>query len=117
MFVVPCDSHEIQLFLKDVFQISWWRNLIHKAQLVVRTFRTSHKEYQVLQEIQVAILGKRIALILHCITRWGTQVRLLNALYRSCLTIQEYSQQSNPQIDKNKKADQRILPILRDSKF
>lgn len=81
VFVVPCDSHGIQLLMKDIFQVPWWKKLMRKAQLVVRTFRAAHKEYQVLQEIEIATLGKRIALVLHCITRWGTQVGLLDALY------------------------------------
>ena len=117
VFCVPCDSHGIQLLIKDIFQVPWWRKLMQKAQLVVRTFRASLKEYQVLQEFQIQIYIKRIALILHCITRWGTQVGLLDSLYRSSLAIQAYSQQALPQIDKKKKKDTYILSILRDPTF
>ena len=31
VFCVPCDSHDIQLFLKDIFQLSWWKSVIGKA--------------------------------------------------------------------------------------
>lgn len=120
VFCVPCDSHGIQLFLKDIFRIPWWKDTIKHAQLVVRSFRAAHKEYAVLQDFQLREEngGKRIALILHCITRWGTQVGMLRALRRSQAALEAYSQQTSPQIDKGrKKKTVHILPILRDPYF
>ena len=98
VFCVPCDSHGIQLFLKDIFQLPWWKNIIGKAQLIIRSFRAAHKEYAVLQELQLLPENgaKRIALIIHCITRWGTQVGMLHSLRKSQQSLEIYSQQAAP---------------------
>ena len=118
VFCSPCNSHGIQLFLKDILQLPWFKTVLSRVQQVVRAFRAAHKEYNLLREFQMDAYGKKIALILHCITRWGTQVGILESVLKNQQALQCYAQQATPQIDKNKKnKDTHILPILRDLPF
>ena len=118
VFVVPCDPHGIQLFLKDILGLSWFKRIMKQAQQIVRSFRAAHKEYSLLRNFQMEILGKKVALILHCITRWGSQVGMLNSVLANQRVLELYSQQAHPQIDANKKnKETHVLPILQDLGF
>lgn len=89
-----------------------------KAQRIVRSFRAAHKEYSLLRDFQIEMLGKPVALILHCITRWGSQMGMLNSVLANQRVLERYSQQAHPQIDTNKKKRQtHVLPILQDPIF
>ena len=83
VFCSPCNSHGIQLFLKDILQLPWFKTVLSRVQQVVRAFRAAHKEYNLLREFQMDVYGKKIALILHCITRWGTQVGMLESVLKN----------------------------------
>ena len=38
---IPCDYHGIQLLVKDLLKISTFKNIMDKAQTVVKSFRCS----------------------------------------------------------------------------
>ena len=82
-FFVPCDSHGIQLLLKHICELDWFRGVLKKSQQIVSYFHKSLKQLAILRSEQISQYGKTLALILSIITRWGTQFRLLNSLLRS----------------------------------
>ncbi len=51
IFCALCDSHGIQLFIKDILSIKWYAGVIRRAQLIVRSFRVEYKEYNVLRDL------------------------------------------------------------------
>jgi hypothetical protein len=42
-FFVPCDSHGLQLFIKDIVILNYFEPTIKKAQAVISHFRSAHK--------------------------------------------------------------------------
>lgn len=93
--------------------------MIRRAQLIVRYFRTAHKEYNVLRDLQMAAYGEHQSSILRCITRWGTQVGMLGSVLKNEQVLQNYARQGRPKIDQEEKKMQSmyILPVLRDPGF
>ena len=73
-FMVPCDSHGLQLLIKDVLSLPTLKNVLQKANRVVAAFKKSNKMMALLREHQEKELGKRVALASAVDTRWGTQV-------------------------------------------
>jgi hypothetical protein len=81
--MVPCDSHGIQLLIKDILMLPSIDHLWKQASTIVNGLRNAPKQYKFLQIEQFRQYGKRKALVASVITRWGTQYRLLKALLDS----------------------------------
>jgi hypothetical protein len=48
VFFVPCDSHGLQLLLRDIIKFPFFADVRQKAQLIVTSFRGSKKELVIL---------------------------------------------------------------------
>ncbi len=58
------------------------------------------------------------SLILHCITRWGTQVGILGSVLKNEQVFQNYARQGLPKIyQRGKKDAKQVLPVLREPGF
>src|SRR5579859_5332219 len=73
---IPCDSHGIQLLVKDILDLPCFNGTIQKAQSIAKSFRNAPLQYARLREFQVELYGSPQSLVLSVITRWGTQYRL-----------------------------------------
>jgi Protein of unknown function (DUF 659)/hAT family C-terminal dimerisation region len=80
---VPCDSHGLQLLIKDIISHNMFKDTMKKAQDIVVHFRKSHKQLALLREFQQKIYNRQYALTLAGETRWGTQCNMLSHLKRS----------------------------------
>ncbi len=69
IFCAPCNSHGIQLLIKDILSIKWYSGVIRRAQLIVKFFRTANEQYNVLRDLQMTTYREHQSSILHCITR------------------------------------------------
>lgn len=87
---IPCDSHGIQLLIKDVLKILAFSNIIDQAQLV-KAFRKAHLQYARLRENQLQIYGCYQSLILSIITRRGTQFRLIQSILKNKDALKRYA--------------------------
>jgi hypothetical protein len=76
---IPCDSHGLQLLMKDILELPQIAPVIASAQTIVVAFRRSQKQYAILRSYQ----EKPQALLLSVITRWGTQLLLVLSVLRS----------------------------------
>lgn len=66
----------------------------------------------------MAAYGEHQSLILHYITRWGMQVRMLASVLKNEQVLQNYAQQERPKIDQGRKKDaKQALPVLRNPGF
>lgn len=80
---ILCDSHSLQLLVKDIVTSSPWRLTLEKAVYVITYFRHSKKQYARLREMMpVTCNGKVYSLLVAAITRWGSQQRALQSLVR-----------------------------------
>ena len=92
LFVIPCDSHGIQLLIGDLINsIPQFKKVHDNAQMVAKAFKNAHLQYARLRDLQKQEYGRTWAIILAVTTRWGTQKGLLDGLFRSKAAIQRYA--------------------------
>jgi hypothetical protein len=80
---VPCDSHGLQLLIKDLLQTQPFQSTLSQAQNIARGFHKAKKQYSILRVYQESTYGRKQALILSVITRWGSQFGLLNSILKN----------------------------------
>jgi hypothetical protein len=90
LFFIPCESHGLQLLIKDILETHPYSKILEKAQSVASFFHSAKKQYAILREEQQRIYGRHYALLLSVITRWGTQQALMDALLRNKSALLAY---------------------------
>jgi hypothetical protein len=81
VFTAPCDSHSLQLVIKDLLQHPTIEKAWKEALAIVTNIRNASKQLAYLWEEQEKLYkGKRKVLIASVITRWGTQYNLVKSL-------------------------------------
>ena len=80
---VPCDSHGIQLLIKDIVMLPEFQHVMRNTNDVISHFRTSHKQLALLRSHQNGLCSKIYALVFVAEIRWGTQFYSLRSLERS----------------------------------
>ena len=89
MFFIPCDSHGLQLFMKNIIETTWFFDRSRSAQNVVTHCNKSPKQLTLLREKMCnAYNGKKQAFILSVLTRWGTQVNMIESVSRNRQALQ-----------------------------
>ena len=96
---VPCDSHGLQLLIKDVLGIPYYKVIQSQIMLVINTFRRSPLQLSILCEKQKACYGKTSALVLAVITRWVTQARAIESIYKNKKAFKAYVLDDRTQLD------------------
>jgi hypothetical protein len=91
--VIPvlCDSHGLQLIIKDLLKLPTIKEIFEAASAIVGLFRHSSKQYAYLRSEQLKHYGKEKALIASIITRWGTQVNLAKSLENSKEALRSFA--------------------------
>jgi len=67
--------------------------------LVINTFRRSPLQLSILREKQKPCYGKTSALVLAVITRWGTQARAIESIYKNKEAFKAYVLDDRTQLD------------------
>ena len=85
-FMIPCDSHGLQLFMKDIVdpkssKVPLAGEVFKSALEIVVFFHHSPLEYARMQAKQIEKCGYRKALIASVVARWGTQYNMLSSLH------------------------------------
>src|SRR5216117_272218 len=80
VFFIPCDLHGLQLLVGDLLKIPVFKEVLNKAQTVVKSFRRSLLQYARLRDFQLQYYKQHRSLILSVITCWGTHYRLLRSV-------------------------------------
>ena len=94
-FFVLCDSHSLQLLIKDILEFPVFSTTMTGCNGIVSHFSSSHKQLALLRSYMVSELGKTYALILAAPTRWGTQYNELLSLKRSTLALKKFGKDKN----------------------
>jgi hypothetical protein len=92
---VPCDSHGIQLLIKDIVMLPEFQQVMRNTNDVVLHFRTSHKQLALLRSYQDELYNKTYAFVLAAETRWGTQFYSLRSLERSKEALKAFARDVN----------------------
>jgi Protein of unknown function (DUF 659)/hAT family C-terminal dimerisation region len=90
-FFIPCDSHGIQLLVKDILKLHSLNDTLQEGQCLAKSFRNAPLQYARLREFQKEVYGKHQSLILSVITRWGTQYFLVQSLLDNKDAIKRYA--------------------------
>jgi hypothetical protein len=109
---VPCESHGLQLLIKDILDTHPYSKILEKSQSVASFFHCAKRQYAILREEQQRLYGRHYALVLSVITWWGTQQALMSALLRNKSVLQAYLER-RADID----CPHDITAVIRDSTF
>lgn len=113
---IPCDSHGLQLLVKDLLKIPTFKTIIDKAQAVVRAFRSSLLQYARLRQFQLQYYKQHRSLVLSVITRWGTHYRLIRSLLDSKDALKRYAHEYGD-LPATKRLKTEVINILKDREF
>lgn len=110
---IPCDSHSLQLLIKDIVELPRFKATMRLAGRVIQFFNDSGKRYETLRVHQLQLNGRHSALASSVITRWGTQYRMLKSLQVNYLALQAFVEASNYEVS----SKEWLRPTIRDSNF
>lgn len=69
VFLVPCNSHGLQLLIQNLAELPWFEDVFKKANTVVSYFHKAEKQLAILRRYQIRLLGCTFALSLVGLTR------------------------------------------------
>lgn len=95
VFFVLCDSHRLQLLMKDIIEPNWFSSCFSFAENIVTHFNHSPKQLAMLREKMRNAYGKTGTFILSVFTRWGTQVNMIDSVSSNCQALQNLCQDTN----------------------
>lgn len=90
VFSIPCDSHGIQLLIKNLTAVPCFKGIFTKAQAIAKGFKNSPLQLSRLRECQLTCYKKKKSICLAVITRWGTQYRLIRSLLNTKDALRQY---------------------------
>jgi hypothetical protein len=111
-FFVPCDSHGLQLLIKDIVTLPLFIDTMTLCNHIVGHFRSAHKQLALVRRLQEEIYGRKYALTLAGNTRWGTQYLELFSLKRSREALRQFRRAKD-----NDCKDQAVLDAIIDAGF
>lgn len=103
VFAVPCNSHGLQLAIKDLLENHKKRLLTQVQQChqiairICRLFRTAPTLLAILREEQITAYSKKITLVVSVITRWGSQFGLLQSVHANLAALVHFKARIKPQ--------------------
>ncbi|KAJ6436756.1 restless-like transposase [Purpureocillium lavendulum] len=78
---VLCDSHGLQLLVKDIVESKRWMPTLGKVTYLIGFFKKAKLQLSRLRIHQQECYGRRKAFITAAITRWGTQLAAVRSLF------------------------------------
>ena len=113
---IPCDSHGIQLLIKDLLQLPTFKEVSQKAQVVVKAFRRALLQYARLREFQRQYSKSPQSLVLSVITRWGTQLRLIQSVLNNKDALRRYAHEFGS-LPSTKRIKREVIDIILEDTF
>jgi hypothetical protein len=109
---IPCDSHGLQLLIKDLLSQLEIAEVMKKAQAIVVGFYHAKKQYLILWSKQ----DQAYALLLSVLTQWGTQFIMVKSLLRCKSALYLWVADPKAQMGK-KKGENSIALYITDPGF
>ena len=115
-FFVPCDSHGLQLLVKDILGIGYWREIMKHANTIAVYFKRAKRALGILREIMDEI-HERSSFTLAVITRWGSHYGVVRGLLRAAKPLRQFGlnneaatlKASTAEVSKMAKVTRRLL--------
>ena len=111
VFFVPCDSHGLQMLIKDVLGLPWCLSVHQQASAITANFRHAPLQHEILREKQLLHYNKHQALLAAVITRWGSQVAVIDSVLRNKQALKDYA------VDERAKANKVVGATILDRAF
>ena len=83
VFFVGCDSHALQLYVKDIFGpdgIAYYRDTLNQATTLSQLLRRNKKTWALVKEVALAAGLATKNLTFAAVTRWGSHFAVVDAL-------------------------------------
>jgi hypothetical protein len=109
---IPCDSHGLQLLIKDLLDQPQISEVMKKAYAIVTGFHQAKKQYAILRSKQ----EQTCALLLSVLTRWGTQFTMVKSLLKNKNALYLWVTDPKAQMGK-KKGENSIAAYITDPGF
>ncbi len=90
IFYVPCDSHGLQLLIKDLLSTPKIKATFYKGLTIVNFLQKAKNQLSILCRYQTQHYGGPRSLIASTILRWGTQVTMLEYVANSKGALRAY---------------------------
>lgn len=114
-FYIPCDSHGLQLLVKDILKLSEFKDVHKHCKAIAKGFRKAKKQYAILRTKQQETYKQFRALALCVITRWGSQWGMICSVLNNEEALRLWVADPRAEI-KNGRVKQYILdPLFWDS--
>jgi hypothetical protein len=129
VFFTLCDSHGLQLLVKDISALPEWKATFQAISFAVNMFKRSKFQLSRLRDYQLQAYKEHRAFITPVITRWATQLGAAVSIQRSKEALRLYARDTElmsyvriHQGDKNsvqeeKKTLIKLLTLMRDNAF
>ena len=95
-FFIPCDSHGIQLLIKDILTsktiASWLNETFKNAQKIATFFSNAKKQLAFLRQHQKRLYNSFKSFVIAGETRWGTQYNMLSSVMRSKDALRDFAE-------------------------
>jgi uncharacterized protein DUF659 len=91
MFFIPCDSHGLQLLIKDILHKPMILETFTAATAIVSYFDKAALQLSRVRKIQEEIYGKTQAFLAAVMTRWGSQYKMLCSVARSQQALERWA--------------------------
>jgi hypothetical protein len=91
VFTVPCDSHGLQLIIKDLLQRSQIEKVFREALSIVNKFRNTGKQLSLLGVEQERVYKKKKTLQTSTDIRWGSQYNMLKSVNDSREALRNFA--------------------------
>lgn len=91
LFCIPCDSHGLQLIIKDLLHLPRIHEAFSVATKIVTYFRSSAKQLASLRTFQQQIYSEARSLLAAVITRQGSQYDMLYSIKRSSEALKAWA--------------------------
>lgn len=114
---IPCDSHSLQLLIKDILMLPEFTWTAEDAKKVVSFFKKSPKQYARLRDKIDEGNNKKTALIGAVITRWGSQFGMIDRLLEHREALRSWAFAVKPKEEKKLAQMRSIKAILLSSSF
>jgi hypothetical protein len=92
ILTIGCDSHGLQLLVKDILAVPSISVLFQKASQIMVHFNNAPVRLSTLRKIQRRQYKREWSLLAAVITRWGSQYKMLTSLRRSMDALQSYAE-------------------------
>ena len=110
-FFSLCDSHGLQLLVKDILHMEYFKDISDDTAFITTFFKKSKLQLARLRNEIMEYWGHVRSFITACLTRWGTNFKAIESVQRAHRPLQRYARRPDVLAD-SEKSELKLLPTL-----